>query len=187
MVRAWRFGLIVGAMLAATDVAPAPTAAQSPAPPFQEFAETFKAWKLYCQVWSDTKRVECELGSRTGSDRKSRLVWLRSTERWMEGLRLRLDGAGTDLDKGVRIWVDNALIRPESSCKPFAFESGTCTIPDPATNHALVDKMLTGKGVTVVGQTPDGAKSEIRFSLTGFKEAVERMEQIRRGTGSAWM
>lgn len=185
MARAWRFGLIVGTMLAAVGVAPA--LAQSPAPAFQEFTETFKGWKLYCQVWSDTKRVECELGSRPGSDRKSRLVWLRSTERWMEGIRLRLDDAGTDVDKGVRIWVDNTLIRPELSCKPFPFESGTCAISDPATNHAMVEKMVAAKGLTAVGQTPAGAKSEIRFSLNGFKEAVERMEQIRRGAGSAWM
>ncbi|WP_448203325.1 invasion associated locus B family protein [Azospirillum sp. sgz302134] len=188
MSRVWRVGLMVmGAVLAGAAVDGSPASAQSPSPPFQEFSETFKDWKLYCQVWSASRRLECELGSRTGSDRNSRIVWLRSSERWMEGLRFRLDVAGTDLNKPLRVWVDNSVFRPEFPCKPFAFESNTCAVPDPGTNQKLVEKMMGGKEVSAVGSSPTGTKSEVRFSLSGFKAAVERMEQLRREAGGAWM
>lgn len=194
MARAWCVGLIVaGAVLAIASALPRPAMAQDPAQgatgpnAFHEVAETFKDWKLYCQVWSATKRLECEVGSRPGSDRRSRVVWLRSSERWMEGLRFRLDDAGTDLGKKLRVWVDSALFRPEFPCQPFAFESNTCAVSDPATNQKLVERMMSGKEVSAVGQSPGGTKSEVRFSLNGFKAAVERMEQIRREAGGAWM
>ncbi|WP_209766042.1 invasion associated locus B family protein [Azospirillum rugosum] len=187
---AWRSGLIVaGAVLAITSALPRPTMAQAPASPnaFREVTETFKDWKLYCQVWSAPKRLECELGSRPGSDRRSRLVWLRSSERWLEGLRFRLDDAGTDLGRKVRVWVDDSVFRPEFPCQPFTFESNTCAVSDPATNQKLVEKLLSGKEVSAVGVSPAGTKSEVRFSLNGFKAAVERMEQIRREAGGTWM
>ncbi len=192
---AWRSGLIVaGAVLAITSSLPRPTMAQAMADPnafrpntFREITESFKDWKLYCQVWSAPKRLECELGSRPGSDRRSRLVWLRSSERWLEGLRFRLDDAGTDLGRKLRVWVDDSVFRPEFPCQPFTFESNTCAVSEPATNQKLVEKLLSAKEVSAVGVSPAGAKSEVRFSLNGFKAAVERMEQIRREAGSAWM
>jgi len=173
MSRAWRVWLfLTGAVLAGAGAAQA----QSAAKPFREYAETHKDWKLYCQVWSATRRVECELTSRNGSDRSSRIVWLRSSERWLDGLRFRLDDSGTDVTKGIRVWVDSAVFRPEFPCKPFPFEPNTCAVSDPDTNQKLVEKLMGAKKeVSAVGVSPGGAKSEVRFSLNGFKAAVDRM------------
>ena len=184
MSRGWRVGLfLVGAVILT-----GPVQAQAGTRPFQEYAETHKDWKLYCQIWTANPRVECELASRNGSDKSSRVVWLRSSERWLDGLRFRLDEAGTDVSKPIRVWVDGALFRPEFPCKPFSFEPNTCAVSDPDTNRKLVEKMMGGKReVSAVGSSPTGAKSEVRFSLNGFKAALERMEQLRAEAGTPWM
>lgn len=194
MWRAWCVGLfLAGAAVMGAGTAFSTTVAQSPdsAPPrvkpFEEYAETHKDWRLYCQVWNESRRVECELASRTGNDKSSRIFWLRSSERWLEGLRFRLDESGTDVTKGVRVWVDNSLFRPEFPCKPFAFEPNTCAVADPATNQKLVERLMTGQQVSAVGLSPGGGKAEVRFSLNGFKEAVSRMEQLRKEVGIPWM
>lgn len=189
MARMWRFGaFLLGAMAALCTPAAAQTAADQPTPrAFQEYAETFKDWKLYCQVWEATRRVECELAARGANDRTARLVWLRSTERWLEGLRFRVEPDVLHLDKPVRIWADNSVFRPEFPCKAFPLETNTCAIQDPETNRKLVERLFSAQQVSAVGQTPAGAKSEVRFSLNGFKAAVERTEQIRAAVGSPWM
>ncbi len=165
----------------------APTSAPTSARPFQEFSETHKDWRLYCQVWTATRRVECELVSKPGNDRASRVVWLRSTERWLEGLRFRLHDGGVDVARPVRVWVDRGLFRPEFPCQPFRFEPNTCAVGAPATNRKMVETLMSGRQVSAVGLGADGAKAEVRFSLNGFKAAVERMEQIRGDAGTPWM
>lgn len=155
--------------------------------PFRDYDESFKDWRLYCQVWDKTRRVECELGSRTGTDRSSRVVWLRSSERGLGGLRFRLNESAMDFSQGVRIWVDHSLFKPDFSCKPFPFEASTCAVSDPAVNQKLVERLLTARELSAVGLSPTGAKSEVRFSLDGFKAAYERMEDLRRAAGSPWM
>ncbi len=154
---------------------------------FQEYEESVKSWKLYCQVWTAPRRVECELSARGANDRAARLVWLRSTERWLDGLRFRVDGEALAVDRPVRVWVDRALFRPEFPCKPFPFETNTCAVTDPDTNRKLADKMAGGQEVSAVGQSPAGAKAEIRFPLAGFKAVLERSEQIRAAAGVPWM
>ena len=182
---AWRGGVIAGLLLVAV-VPAAPIQAQSQPPAYREHSETFKDWRLYCQVWSEPSRVECELLSRPGSDRRSRLVWLRSSERWLEGLRFRLDEQTMDLSKIVRVWVDRALFRPEYPCERFEWETNTCAVVDPETNAKLVERLTPGKEVSAVGSAPAGGKAEVRFSLTGLKPALERMEEIRREAGIRW-
>ncbi|AWK85639.1 hypothetical protein DEW08_05210 [Azospirillum thermophilum] len=187
MARQWRSARRFGLLLAGlTGLWTAGAAAQGAAP-FQDYSETFKDWKLYCQVWPATRRVECELTARGANDRSARLVWLRSTERWLEGLRFRVEPGALDIDRPVRVWVDNGLFRPEFPCRRFALETNTCAVQDPELNRRLVEKLSGGDQVSAVGQTPAGAKSEIRFSLKGFKAAVERSEQIRASVGTPWM
>ena len=180
MTGAWRGGLIAGFLL----LAALPAAAQSPA--YREYSETFKDWRLYCQVWSEPRRVECEMLSRPGSDRRSRLVWLRSSERWMEGLRFRLNEEAMDLSRIVRVWVERALFRPDNPCERFEWETNTCAVSDADTNAKLVERLASAKSVSIVGSAPAGGKAEIRFSLNGFKPALERMEDIRREAGVPW-
>lgn len=193
MARTLRFHLLVLCVAGGVTAGPgigalAQSASPAPGPrAFQEFAETFKDWKLYCQVWNATGRVECEIAARGANDRSARLVWLRSTERWLDGLRFRVEAQALEIDKPVRIWVDNRIFRPEFPCKPFQFESNTCAIDDPETNRKLVERMFTGQQISAVGQTPSGAKSEIRYSLNGFRSAVERSEEIRAAVGTPWM
>lgn len=189
----WRFSLLAaGLYWAAAAGSDTRSFAQAAAPaadprPFQEFSETFKDWKLYCQVWPRTGRVECEIATRGANDRSARLVWLRSTERWLDGLRFRTETAALDIEKPVRIWVDSRIFRPEFPCRPFPFETNTCAVQDAEINRKLVERMSGGKQVSAVGQTPAGEKSEIRYSLDGFKAAVERTEEIRAATGTPWM
>lgn len=194
MSRAWHVGLSLlclsfGAAAAPAALAQLPwRAAQAPRP-FDEVSETHKDWKLYCQIWNTPRRLECELTSRTGSDKQSRVVWLRSSERWLDGLRFRLDEAGVDVTKGgIRVWIDNAIFRPEFPCKPFPFEPNTCAVTDPATNQKLVERLTGGaQQVSAVGVNTGGGKAEVRFSLNGFKAAVDRMEQLRSEAGTPWM
>lgn len=178
--RLWVFVLVA---LALPGVAPARTEA----PAFQEFEETVKGWKLYCQLWPATRRVECELSARGTNDRSARLVWLRSTERWLDGLRFRVDAEALDLARPVRVWVDRALFKPEYPCKPFPYETNTCALTDPETNRRLVEKLTGAQEVSVVGQSPGGAKTEVRFGLAGFKAALERTEELRATLGTPWM
>ncbi|CAO3373979.1 hypothetical protein [Azospirillum argentinense] len=185
---AWRGGVVAGfiALAALPAAAQSQTQAQAQSPAYREHAETFKDWRLYCQVWSEPRRAECELLSRPGSDRRSRLVWLRSSERWLEGMRFRLDDGTMDLSKIVRVWVDRALFRPEYPCERFEWETNTCAVVDPETNAKLVDRLTPGKEVSAVGSAPAGGKAEVRFSLNGLKPALERMEEIRREAGIRW-
>ncbi len=193
-------GVLVGALAmgtrpawaqAADSSAAPPAAAASPIPsdgrPFVEYDETIKGWKLYCQLWPATRRTECELSTRGVNDRNARLVWLRSTERWLDGLRFRLEVGTLEIDKPVRIWADKTVFRPEFPCKPFAFESNTCAVTDPEINRKLVEKLFTAQEVSAVGQTAAGAKAEVRFALAGFKAAVERTDQLRATLGAPWM
>ena len=155
--------------------------------PFLEYDESFKNWKLYCKVWPATRRVECELSTRGVNDRTARLVWLRSTERWLDGLRFRAEGDALEIGKPVRVWIDRGVFKPEFPCKPFPFETNTCAVNDPDTNRRLVERLFSGQEVSAVGQTPTGAKAEIRYPLAGFKAAVERSEQLRTLAGLPWM
>lgn len=168
---------------AGTDALPAPPDGR----PFLEYDESFKGWKLYCQIWPATRRVECELSARGVNDRNARLVWLRSTERWLDGLRFRTEGESLEISKPVRVWIDKGVFKPEFPCKPFPFETNTCAVTDPETNRKLVERLLSGQEVSAVGQSPTGAKAEIRFALAGFKAAVERTEQLRASAGPPWM
>lgn len=161
-----------------------------PPPPPQEYDETYERWHLYCQVWSAPARVECEIATRpgVGTNRNSRVVWMRSSERWLDGLRFRLDETVVDAGGIMRIWVDQSLFRPEFPCKRFPFETNTCSIPDPAVNAALVQRLFGGSTVSAVGVAPGTkTKAEVRFPLAGFRAAVERSEQIRATAGVAWM
>ncbi|WP_029007592.1 hypothetical protein [Azospirillum halopraeferens] len=205
MTRRRRSGALAGGLLTALAAAgfagtvsagdPAASSAtllsrMAAAPAFREYAETHQNWKLYCQVWSEPRRVECELGTRraSGPRKASRLVWLRSSERWMEGLRFRLEDQSIDIDKGVRLWVDQSLFRPEFPCTRFPYEPGTCAVSDRAVNDRLVERMRSADKVSAVGLSPAGEKVEIFFYLKGFRAALERMEELRRQAGvDAWM
>jgi invasion protein IalB len=188
-------GLALGALPARAQTvdpsAPPRAAVDLPTPPdgrsFVEYDETFKGWKLYCQLWPATRRTECEISTRGANDRSARLLWLRSTERWLDGLRFRFEVGALEADKPVRIWTDKTVFRPEFPCKPFPFESNTCAVTDPEINRKLVEKLFTAQEVAAVGQTAVGTKAEIRFALTGFKAAVERTEQLRASLGAPWM
>lgn len=193
-------GVLVGALAvgtrpawaqAADPSAPPAVAVEAPTPsdgrPFVEYDETIKGWKLYCQLWPATRRTECEISTRGVNDRNARLVWLRSTERWLDGLRFRFEVGTVEIDKPVRVWSDKTVFRPEFPCKPFAFESNTCAVTDPEINRKLVEKLFTAQEASAVGQTAAGAKAEIRFALAGFKAAVERTEQLRATLGAPWM
>ncbi|MGQ9366031.1 hypothetical protein [Azospirillum sp. A39] len=167
---------------------PFPWMANSPA--FQEYSETYRDWKLYCQLWSRPQRAECEVGTRRGSGphKASRLVWLRSSERWMDGLRFRLDERSVDIAKGVRLWFGPNLVRPEFPCERSRFERSTCTVTDSAVNERLVQRMADSESMSAVGLSPAGEKVEVFFSLKGFREAVERMDELRLQAGvKAWM
>lgn len=154
--------------------------------PFREFDETFKSWKLYCQLWTGTRQVECELTARGTNDRTARLVWLRSTEKWREGLRFRVSAESLDLDKLVRVWADRAVFKPDSPCKPYRFETNTCAVTDPDINRRMVEKMVPAPEVSIVGQSPASEKTEVRFPLAGFREALERSDAIRAMAGRPW-
>lgn len=154
--------------------------------PFQEFDETFKSWKLYCQLWTATRQVECELTARGTNDRTARLVWLRSTEKWREGLRFRVSAESLDLDKLVRVWADRAVFKPDSPCKPYRFETNTCAVTDPDINRRMVERIAPAPEVSIVGQSPAGEKTEVRFPLAGFREALERSDAIRAMAGRPW-
>jgi invasion protein IalB len=193
-------GVLVGVLTLGTHPAPAqtadpaappPAAVDLPTPPdgrpFVEYDETIKGWKLYCQLWPATRRTECEISTRGVNDRNARLVWLRSTERWLDGLRFRFEVGALEADKPVRIWADKAVFRPEFPCKPFPFESNTCAVADPEINRKLVEKLFVTQEVAAVGQTAAGAKAEVRFALAGFKAAVERTDQLRTSLGAPWM
>ncbi|MBP2231390.1 invasion protein IalB [Azospirillum agricola] len=194
--RWWRGTLLGLVALAAAGLAPSGRAAEPPpallpSPPdgraFLEHEESVKGWKLYCRTWTATRRVECELSARGINDRTARLVWLRSTERWLDGLRFRVEAEALELGRPVRVWVDRGLFRPEFPCKPFPFETNTCAVADPDTNRKLVDRLSAAQEVSVVGQSPSGAKAEVRFPLAGFKAALERSEEIRAAAGTPWM
>ena len=174
------------AMLAAVISAATAPAAVADDRPFREFDESFKNWKLYCQLWTGTKQVECELSTRGINDRTARLVWLRSTDRWREGLRFRVSADSLDLDKLVRVWADRAVFKPDSPCKPFRFETNTCAVNDPDINRRMVEKITSAPEVSIVGQSPAGEKTEVRFPLAGFREAVERSDAIRAMAGRPW-
>nr|WP_295835738.1 hypothetical protein [uncultured Azospirillum sp.] len=169
--------------LAMLIAAPAVAAADKP---FQEFDETFKSWKLYCQLWTGTRQVECELTARGTNDRTARLVWLRSTEKWREGLRFRVSAESLDLDKLVRVWADRAVFKPDSPCKPYRYETNTCAVIDPDINRRMVEKMAPAPEVSIVGQSPAGEKTEVRFPLAGFRDALERSDAIRAMVGRPW-
>lgn len=154
---------------------------------FVEYEETVKGWKLYCQLWPATRRTECEISARSSTDRNARIVWLRSTERWLDGLRFRLEVGAMELDKPVRVWADKTVFRPEFPCKPFPFESNTCAVTDPETNRKLVERLFTAQEVAAVGQNAMGTKVEVRFPLAGFKAVVERTDQLRATLGAPWM
>ncbi|CAO3414178.1 hypothetical protein [Azospirillum endophyticum] len=166
-------------------IAAAPAAAAD-SKPFQEFDETFKSWKLYCQLWAGTRQVECELSARGINDRTARLVWLRSTERWREGLRFRVSAESLDLDKLVRVWADRAVFKPDSPCKPYRFETNTCAVTDPDINRRMLEKIAQAPEVSIVGQSPAGEKTEVRFPLAGLREALERSEAVRAMAGRPW-
>lgn len=174
------------AMLAAVISAATAPAAVADDRPFREFDESFKNWKLYCQLWPETRQVECELSTRGINDRTARLVWLRSTDRWREGLRFRVSADSLDLDKLVRVWADRAVFKPDSPCKPFRFETNTCAVNDPDINRRMVEKITPAPEVSIVGQSPAGEKTEVRFPLAGFREAVERSDAIRAMAGRPW-
>jgi invasion protein IalB len=173
------------AMLASVAAAISAAAAED-GKPFRDFDETFKSWKLYCQLWTGTRQVECELSTRGINDRTARLVWLRSTDRWREGLRFRVSAEFLDLDKLVRVWADRAVFKPDSPCKPFRFETNTCAVTDPDLNRRMVEKIAAAPEVSIVGQSPAGEKTEVRFPLSGFREAVERSDAIRAMAGRPW-
>lgn len=154
--------------------------------PFQEFDETFKSWKLYCQLWTATRQVECELTARGTNDRTARLVWLRSTEKWREGLRFRVSAESLDLDKLVRVWADRAVFKPDAPCKPYRFETNTCAVTDPDINRRMVERIVPAPEVSIVGQSPAGEKTEVRFPLAGFREALERSDAIRAMAARPW-
>lgn len=181
-------GLLL-AIFASASEAQVPGRAGTPPPPPAEVTETFKDWKLYCQVWAEPRRVECEIATRAGAgtNRLSRVVWLRSSRSWLDGLRFRVEERALDVNRVVRVWIDESLFRPEFPCKPFAFEPNTCTVMDPAVNERLVERMRDAKRVSVVGTEPGtGRKADIGFPLAGFSAAVERMEQIRAEAGVRW-
>lgn len=173
------------AMLAALSAGAAP-AAMANDRPFQEFDETFKSWKLYCQLWTATRQVECELTARGTNDRTARLVWLRSTEKWREGLRFRVSAESLDLDKLVRVWSDRAVFKPDSPCKPYRFETNTCAVTDPDINRRMVERIAPAPEVSIVGQSPADEKTEVRFPLAGFREALERSDAVRAMAGRPW-
>lgn len=180
---------MAGLALAATAAAQIPGRTQNVLAAPQEYSETYKDWKLYCQVWPSPKRVECEIATRfgAGSNRNSRLVWLRSSDSWLDGLRFRLDETVLTVRKPIRIWIDNDLFRPEFPCTPFAFEPNTCAVNDPKVNRRLVEEMKSANKVSAVGIDPDtGRKATISFPLTGFTAAVERTEQLREEAGVTW-
>ncbi|MBK1837676.1 hypothetical protein JHL17_09635 [Azospirillum sp. YIM B02556] len=179
-----RLTLALAMLAAATSVAAAPAVADDR--PFQEFDETFKSWKLYCQLWSGTRQVECELSARGVNDRTARLVWLRSTERWREGLRFRVSAESLDLDRLVRVWADRAVFKPDSPCKPYRFETNTCAVTDPDLNRRMLEKIAPAPEVSIVGQSPAGEKTEVRFPLAGFREALERSDAVRAMAGRPW-
>lgn len=173
------------AMLAALFAGAVPAAVADDRP-FREFDETFKSWKLYCQIWTANRQVECELTARGTNDRTARLVWLRSTDKWREGLRFRVNAESLDLDKLVRVWADRAVFKPDSPCKPYRFETNTCAVTDPDINRRMVEKMAPAPEVSIVGQSPAGEKTEVRFPLAGFREALERSDAIRAMAGRPW-
>ncbi|WP_042443052.1 hypothetical protein [Azospirillum sp. B510] len=177
-----RLPILALAMLAALSTG----AAKADDRPFREFDETFKSWRLYCQLWSETRQVECELSTRGINDRTARLVWLRSTDRWREGLRFRVAAESLDLDKLVRVWADRAVFKPDSPCKPYRFETNTCAVTDPDINRRMVEKIAPAPEASIVGQSPAGGKTEVRFPLSGFREALERSDAIRAMAGRPW-
>lgn len=188
-------GLVAGTIGMAVLALTAPAAAQIPGrtqnvlEPPQEYSETYKDWKLYCQVWPSPKRIECEIATRlgTGSNPNSRLVWLRSSDRWLDGLRFRLDPALLSARNPIRLWIDNDLFRPEFPCTPFAFEPNTCAVADPKVTRELAESMKPANKVSAVGLAPDtGRKATISFPLAGFTAAVERTEQLREEAGVPW-
>ncbi|WP_042696167.1 hypothetical protein [Azospirillum sp. B506] len=181
--RGQRLILALAMLAAAAAAAPAAMADDRP---FREFDETFKSWKLYCQLWTGTRQVECELSTRGVNDRTARLVWLRSTDRWREGLRFRVSAESLDLDRLVRVWADRAVFKPDSPCKSFRFETNTCAVTDPDINRRMVEKIAPAPEVSIVGQSPAGGKTEVRFPLAGFREAVERSEAVRAMAGRPW-
>lgn len=177
---------LIVALALLVSIAGAVPAAVADDRPFREFDESFKNWKLYCQLWTGTKQVECELSTRGINDRTARLVWLRSTDRWREGLRFRVSADSLDLDKLVRVWADRAVFKPDSPCKLFRFETNTCAVNDPDINRRMVEKITSAPEVSIVGQSPAGEKTEVRFPLAGFREAVERSDAIRAMAGRLW-
>lgn len=182
-------GTLLGLGAAAVPaVAQVPGRTSTPPPP-REYTETYERWRVYCQVWSAPRRVECEIATRAGvgTSANSRIAWLRSSERWLDGLRFRLEEGLVDASGPVRIWVDRDLFRPEFPCRPFAFETNTCAVTDPAVNAALVERMKGASRVSAVGVAPGTrTKAEARFPLAGFRAAVERTEAIRAEAGVAW-
>lgn len=176
---------VFGLLLLAGLLAAQPARAQEP--PLREVTEQAGAWRLYCQIWSAPRqRLECEIITRQtmGSSRDGALVWYRSSTRWLEGLRFRLEGTGIDVAKGVRVWIDTGLFRPEFPCKPYDFEPGACVVNDPDTNAALVQRMAAGREtVSAVGLTPSGTKVDVFFSLKGFREILQKMDEIGKQAG----
>lgn len=180
---AFRPSVLTAVTLAAV-LAALPARAQEPA--LREVTEQAGAWRLYCQIWSAPRRLECEIITRQtmGASHNGALVWYRSSTRWAEGLRFRLDGTGIDTGKGVRVWIDNGLFRPEFPCKPYDLEPGACVVNDPAVTAALVQRMAAGREtVSAVGSSPSGAKVDVFFSLKGFREIVQKMDQVREQAG----
>ncbi|MBP2299613.1 hypothetical protein [Azospirillum picis] len=187
------FTALSGALLflaSGPATAGAPARQPLPAPPggrpFLEYDESFKAWKLYCQIWPATRQVECELSTRGVNDRTARLVWLRSTERWRQGLRFRVAADSLDLDKLVRIWAARAVFKPDAPCRPYRLETNTCAVEDPDINRRMVETIAPAPEVSIVGQSPAGEKTEVRYALAGFREAVERSDALRAMAGRPW-
>lgn len=178
--------LLTVCLLAVLPVRAEETRADEPPPPLREVTEQSGAWRLYCQIWTSPRRLECEAITRQvmGGNRDGALVWYRSSTRWMEGLRFRLDNSGIDVSKGVRVWIDNTLFRPEFPCKAYDYEPGACVVNDPAANATLVQRMAAGREtVSAVGLSPSGTKTDIFFSIKGFREIVQKMEEVRDQAG----
>ncbi len=193
-----RFGLIglaaaglggAGGLAAGSSVAQIP-GSMRPAPP-QEVRETFRDWTIACLVWSAPRRVECEMRTTAATGDvggAAGMVWLRSSERWLEGVRFRLDDSALDVSRGVRLWVDSSMFSPEFACKPFPLERNTCAVHDIDVNRRLVERLITAQRVSAVGLSPkDGGKAEVRFSLLGFRAALERTEQLGAEAGTPSM
>lgn len=155
-------------------------------PAFEEHTESFQSWGIYCQVWKQSSRVECELSSRQVAGTQARVVWLRSTERWFEGLRFRLPEENFDLSRKLRLWIDKAVFTPEFPCEQILFEANTCAVTDANINLRLVDRLSGAAFLSAVGVTAAGGKAEVRFPLNGFAQALARMEELRVDAGAQW-